>query len=34
MTAWFGFPLLEESFSDVRVQVAAKKARVGAKTKK
>jgi uncharacterized membrane protein len=34
MTAWFGFPLLEESFTDVRVQVASKKARVGAKSKK
>lgn len=28
-TAWFGIPLLDESFADVRVQVASKKARLG-----
>ncbi|UYN91063.1 MAG: DUF2085 domain-containing protein [Anaerolineales bacterium] len=27
-TAWFGIPLLEESFQDVRVQTASKKARI------
>jgi uncharacterized membrane protein len=34
MTAWFGFPLLNESFDDVRVQVASKKARLSSKSKK
>lgn len=34
MTAWFGFPLLNESFDDVRVQVASKKARLGDKSSK
>lgn len=29
-TAWFGFPLLEESMTDARVTVAAKKARLSA----
>lgn len=30
-TAWFGFPLLEESFIETRVQLAAKRARLGEK---
>lgn len=33
-TAWFGIPLLEESFQDVRVQTASKKARLKSSQKK
>jgi uncharacterized membrane protein len=33
MTAWFGIPLLDESFEETRVQTAAKAARLRGKTK-
>lgn len=33
-TAWFGFPLLEESFIETRTKLAAKKASISSKTKK
>jgi hypothetical protein len=32
-TAWFGFPLLEESMAETRVIVASKKARLAGKKK-
>ena len=32
-TAWFGFPLIEESMAETRVNFAAKKARLDAKAR-